>query len=487
MADLYFLDKNRELVGIIDTATSIQWLERYYEVGTFEVYVPVTEDVLEIVNQSYFIRRDDSTYVGVIEHIENEDDIDNGNFLIIQGHMAESILGRRIIRNITYFTNETLFNICNSLLQTNVLTPVIQEGETYSPRKINCLNTSVINKLTYNPRLETQASFENNLLTFVIDLLYLCNAGLRLELNENGKFDIVFYSGTDRSYNQDVNPYVVFSKEFDNLISSNYTFNSTNEANALYVGGENNNTANEGRYVDKYELPVGSGVVSDLDRKESFVNASDLKQTWKDEKEVQHTLTAEEYRALLVARGKESVSEPTEKLDASVDINMYVYNVDYFLGDVVTVYNETLGMSINRRLIGMDIVDDENGRTLEPTFEEAVEVDSNAAYLLTENSEAITTEDGAKLVLENYSIATANEVSTLSVTEGSSATYNGSVKISELYEVASEEVQEGCCLPIVTSGETRKITYGILKEKLSDELDLGLAPMTNSEIENLLK
>lgn len=496
MADLYFLNKNRELVGIIDTAKSIQWLERYRTIGTFEVYVPVTDDVLNIVNQSYFIARTDSKYVGVIEHVENADDIDDGNFLIIQGQMSESIIGRRIIRNISYFTNETLFNICDSLLQKNILNPVLQEGETISPRKIDCLNTTVINKLTYNPRLETQASFENNLLEFITDLLSEYDSSIRLELNENGKFDVVLYSGTDRSYNQNTNAYVVFSKEFDNLISSNYIFNSTKESNALYVGGENNDLASEGRYVDKYELPVGSGVVGDLDRKEAFINASDLKQSWEEEKadgtKEEHSLTTEQYRKLLVARGKENVAEPSEELAASVDINMYVYNKDYFLGDIVTIYNETFGMSTNRRLIGMDIIDDENGRTLEPTFEEGLSEITNVGYILSEASEIMTTEDGANLVVENYGIATASLAiasdNTTNEETNSGATYNGNVKISELYEVTSDEVQEGCCLPIVTSGETKKITYGILKEKLSNEIGGGteVEALTTQEIDALL-
>ena len=373
--DLYFLDKNRELVGIIDTAKSIQWLERYYEVGKFEVYIEVSQSVLEIVNQSYFIAREDSSYIGVIEFIENEDDVENGNYLIIQGRMSESLIGRRIIRNISYFSNTSLFNICNSLLQLNILNPVLQANETVSPRKMSCLNTTVINKLINNSIVsEIQASFENNLLEFLVDLLKVNGASIRLELTENGTFDVVVYEGIDRSYNQEANAYVVFSKDFDNLISSNYVFNSQGETNALYVGGEDNENAEEGRYIDKYELPVGSGVISDIDRIESFVNASDLKQSWEEEQangtKVQHSLTTDEYRKLLVARGKNSVVMPSEELIANVDITTYVYNVDYFLGDIVTIENATLGAYVNKRLIGMDIIDDENGHALEPTFEE---------------------------------------------------------------------------------------------------------------------
>lgn len=41
-------------------------------------------------------------------------------------------------------------------------------------------------------------------------------------------------------------------------------------------------------------------------------------------------------------------------------------------------------------------------------------------------------------------------------------------KISELPE--STDVYDGCCMPIVTNGETKKIYYSLLKSKLKDDL-----------------
>ena len=122
--------------------------------------------------------------------------------------------------------------------------------------------------------------------------------------------------------------------------------------------------------MTKYELPVGSGVVSDLDRKEGFVDASDIQQQWSDEWGVlQPALTDEVYENLLINRGKENVIEPSEELTASIDMSMYEYGKDFFLGDILTIYNETLGAYSNKRLIGMDRVDEDGGR-IEPVFEE---------------------------------------------------------------------------------------------------------------------
>ena len=480
--DLYFYNKSRELVGIIDTAKSIQWLERYFEIGTFEVYVQVTQDVLDVVNQSYFVARSDSAYVGVIERIETEDDIDTGEFLVISGRFAESLIGRRIIRNITYLKG-TLFYVCNELLQKNILNPVLQTGETISPRKMNCLNTTVVNKLIDNPTIEIQATFEDNLLEYIVDLLKIYNAGIRLELNSDGMFDIIIYQGIDRSYEQTENAYVVFSKEYDNLISSTYIFNSSIEKNALYVGGEDNETAAEGRYVEKYEYPVGDSVVSDIDRIEAFVNASDLKQTWKDEEtDTEYTLTTDAYRNLLKARGKDNLVEPSEELNAKIDLYTYEYKKDYHLGDIVTILNTTQGVYSSKILLGMDIVDDENGHVLEPVLDDVFvlpsEEVSTEAVLLTENSEELLTESGQAILVESQS---EEEISTYSVSETNSTTL-GSVKISELPE--STDLNDQCCMPVVNNGTTKKIYYSKLKEQLQTETNI--VPIDSVELEALL-
>lgn len=45
-----------------------------------------------------------------------------------------------------------------------------------------------------------------------------------------------------------------------------------------------------------------------------------------------------------------------------------------------------------------------------------------------------------------------------------------SKKISQL--PASTDVYDGCCMPIVTNDETKKMTYALLKEKLQEDLHL---------------
>lgn len=66
------------------------------------------------------------------------------------------------------------------------------------------------------------------------------------------------------------------------------------------------------------------------------------------------------------------------------------------------------------------------------------------------------------------------------------------VRISEL--PASTDLYEGCCLPVVTNDETKKLSYGLLKEKLNqdltkvDSVEVGTTttgnPGTQASVEN---
>lgn len=88
-------------------------------------------------------------------------------------------------------------------------------------------------------------------------------------------------------------------------------------------------------------------VLAGLDRRELYVDARDLQ----SDSDPDHPLTAEEYTALLTTRGREKLAENqlvrsffavVRTLDPT-----YIYGVDFFLGDTITVTDERLGVTID--------------------------------------------------------------------------------------------------------------------------------------------
>ena len=62
----------------------------------------------------------------------------------------------------------------------------------------------------------------DNLYTVINKLCDANNIGFKVTLNNTNQFVFELYVGADRSYDQDLNPYVVFSPKFDNIITSSY-------------------------------------------------------------------------------------------------------------------------------------------------------------------------------------------------------------------------------------------------------------------------
>lgn len=161
--------------------------------------------------------------------------------------------------------------------------------------------------------------------------------------------------GADRSEGQFVNSPVIFSAEFENLLSSSYVLDTANLKNVVMVAGEG-----EG----KNRKTVTLGNASGLYRREMFVDARDLSSN-------EGEISEEEYSAQLAARGAENIAEHqlTESFGGEIDTeNTFVLDEDYTLGDIVTVEND-YGIRKNVRVSAIMEVWDNEGYSAIPTFE----------------------------------------------------------------------------------------------------------------------
>ena len=161
--------------------------------------------------------------------------------------------------------------------------------------------------------------------------------------------------GANRSEGQAANSPVIFSAEFENLISSNYVLDTANFKNVALVAGEG-----EG----KNRKTVTLGGASGLARREVFVDARDLSSN-------EGEISEADYSAQLSARGAEKIAEQqiTELFDGEIDTaNTFILDVDYTLGDIVTVENE-YGIRKNVRVSAIMEAWDSEGYSAIPTFE----------------------------------------------------------------------------------------------------------------------
>lgn len=347
---LRLLNRDLEAIAMIDYYESLIWTERFFECGDFEIHTPVTKDVLDNFKQDYYIEKRDSDRVMIVEKLRIATDVEEGNHVIITGRSLESLLDRRIVWGQRSISGK-LQNGIETLLNENVINP------SDATRKIDnfifeASTDSAIAELTIDAQYTG-----DNLYDVISGICKERDIGFKVTLNNSNQFVFKLYSGTDRSYDQTSNPYVVFSPNFDNIINSNYIETKSAYKNVTLIAGE-------GEGSERKYATVGSA--SGLDRRELFTDARDIQSDTGDGV----VLTAEEYTKQLEQRGNENLAEYEDitSFEGEVETtHMFKYGEDFFIGDVVQIANE-YGHETTSRITEIIISKDESGMSVHPTF-----------------------------------------------------------------------------------------------------------------------
>ena len=344
--NFYLLDNNLNKIKLLEVYRSFIWTTRYYEPGDFEFYTPATEALLNTIKRGYYIVRDDDlTQAMIINNLEVTTDIENGDYITITGQSLKSILTRRIIWTQTNL-NGNLETMLRQLVTQNAINPEI------SARKISRLVLGDTIGLTQTIKAQYTGDNLGEVLK-EIGQTYGIGYDVLLDL-DNKQFKFVLLQGKDRTFNQDVNPRVVFSNEFENLLTTDYVYNSDEFKNVALVAGEGEGTARK-------TAAVGTG--SDLNRFEIYVDARDVSSN-------NGEISANDYTNLLIERGTQNLAETIvmENITGEVEANYtFKLNIDFFLGDLVEVRND-YGVSMTPRITEVIECNDENGYTCIPTF-----------------------------------------------------------------------------------------------------------------------
>lgn len=338
--ELYLLDENFVAQSIIDNFKSLIWTKRYYTCGDFELYMPASVETLEVINACRYATRDDDDSVMIIERIEITTDVDEGDFYIISGRSLESLLTRRIVWSQTVLNVEDAAEAIYQLLDDNIVDP------TDVQRQIPLF--LVDQSFEVGEPLVTQIT-GTDLMTAINNICVKYRIGFKITYQ---KPHIVFslYQGSEVD--------ATFSEEYDNLISSDYYFDSTNYKTVARVAGEGEGTARK-------HATVYADYATGINRREMYVDARDVSSN-------EGEIPLAKYSQLLATRGFEKlVTEYNEKkgFEGEVAPTMtYHYKVDYNLGDIVTVDNG-YGVTSKPRIIEIIENWDVTGYKVIPTFE----------------------------------------------------------------------------------------------------------------------
>lgn len=369
------LNTEFEAVGIIDSFVSSIWTVRYSEYGDFELTLPMDISLFDVLKEDYYLITEDSDRCMIIEDLETITDADEGECIKVTGRSLEIIIGRRVV------LNKVIFEGKYDNQGNKISTPNLQDGIEQIFNE-NIINPSIAARKIPNFIFERSSDeaitsltieaqyYGDNVYDVVATHCYENQIGFKVTLEENYEkadgtivpyaFVFKLFAGADRTYDQFDNPYVIFSPDNDNLLSSNYYKSKSTYKNVAIVAGEEPETESEQRTV----VTFGNGL--GLDRREIFSDGSDIS-TYVDE---ETELTDSQYRAHLKQRAIDLLMENTEievfegEIEATI---MYKYGEDFFIGDIVQLVDK-YGHEGQAYISEFIISQDKTGISRYPTF-----------------------------------------------------------------------------------------------------------------------
>lgn len=340
------IDRNFALQAQIDIYTSLLLNRKWQSVGDWQLVLPASAKGADKLRKGNIILLgSDGHRSGYIEGI-NANESENGTVLTVTGKTLQGLALQRITLpdndeynygydNVPKLTGEDISPAAvpaETVLKTYVKRHMAEPED--PKRKFSALEIAKDLKrgkeTLWSSRLEALSDVLRNISEY-------CDTGWEIYVDLKKKklvFDIV--EGVDRSYSQSENSRVIFSRDFDNILSSTYTDSLEGYRNLAYAGG-----AGEG--ADRTILKVTSedSEPGDWDRRETFIDCGAL--------EIVETDTAMSLSDEALHKIKEY--EKTETLTAAVaDTASFAYLKKWDLGDKVTVVSKAAGVRFDTRI-----------------------------------------------------------------------------------------------------------------------------------------
>ncbi len=388
--DLNVLNKNFLTVGIIDEYESFNWTDRYNEAGDFELTLLVTKEYLSVFKTNYYLYFKLSEHLMIIEGIEIKTDSEKGNRLIVTGRSLESLLARRILWfKISFNLNNSFQHAIDRMVNESMADSKNVWGDSAAVtnrripgfKVIREWNNSVLDAL----KMDAIEYWGENLYDIVVDLCKSRNPDVGFKVtwghtDQEDTFNFRVYIGKDRSSNNtEGNPPVSFRPSLENIFDTDYYESIAGYKTIVLVVGQypkNPNADKDDKDNEIIDIQAcayrGQAITTytGMNRREVFCDARSVPYKDDDGKVYDRNTVVQ---PALIEEGKKTLNslsnKKAETFEGEVDYKTtYIYGTDYKLGDVVDVA-DIYGHEMKARIVEVTFSDDEEGFSINPTFE----------------------------------------------------------------------------------------------------------------------
>jgi len=391
--DLYIFNKSFDTVAVIDEYESFNWTDRYNKAGDFELTLLITSELLSVLKSDYYVYFSQSEHLMIIEGVEIQVDEEKGNRLIVTGRSLESLLERRIVWTKKKFNLAMNFQRSIVELVINAMsTPQAQYIGSDWAKEITAaadrrkISNMVVRRTWEEPlanriKMDAIEYWGENLYDIVTELCASRDpeVGFKITWHQSDNtFHFYLYIGNDHSSdNTDGNLPVSFSPQLENIFDTDYYESVKGYKTTVLIAGQypkpKQNQNDEEEIEDKTTWVCRGknlDVYTGLYRRELFCDARNV--PYKDD-DNKTTYAWAKVKAALQDEGKKSLNSESNKkattFEGEVDYRTtYEYGVDYKLGDVVDI-SDVYGHETKARIVEVTFSDDEEGFSINPTFE----------------------------------------------------------------------------------------------------------------------
>lgn len=372
--ELRVFDKALEPLGIVDEIASLLWTIKYFDVGTFNLLAPVTDNNSNLLSMGNIIVKHDGKkevedgsggiwrraaqimYVHITKDERGQEQIE------AQGVMLSKWLSKRVVTP-QLVTTATCQQIINTLVANNCganatikrkftqFTALAQDG--YGGSSVD-----------YSNELYVDLGSE------VKDVAVSGKLGYDILVNERDKlYGFYLYKGDNLTAgNTAGNPPCIFSRDFDNVNGQEYEDSIESYKNFIYVQG----AADEAGAQPVATVDGGNKTGLELD--EVFIDASDISRSY-ESGGTSVPIPLNTYLAMLRTRGATELGNYGERMNFVSTINTASnlrFKEDFNLGDRITCLERSWGLRIDARITEVQEVYQKGREEIQATFGESL-------------------------------------------------------------------------------------------------------------------
>ncbi len=372
--ELRVFDKALEPLGIVDEIASLLWTIKYFDVGTFNLLAPVTDNNSNLLSMGNIIIKHDGKkevedgsggiwrraaqimYVHITKDERGQEQIE------AQGFMLSKWLSKRVVTP-QLVTTATCQQIINALVANNCGANATTKRK-FTQFTVLAQDSYGGSSVDYSNELYVDLGSE------VKDVAVSGKLGYDILVNERDKlYGFYLYKGDDLTAgNSAGNPPCIFSRDFDNVNGQEYEDSIESYKNFTYVQG----AADEAGAQPVATVDGGNKQGLELD--EVFIDASDISRSY-ESGGTSVPIPLNTYLAMLRTRGATELENYGERMNFVSTINTASnlrFKDDFNLGDRITCLERSWGLRIDARITEVQEVYQKGQEEIQATFGESL-------------------------------------------------------------------------------------------------------------------